>query len=229
MRSRVFYLGGNAGNERGLPFPPTSSTCGITADPVLRCSIASRSRAEPRARPPPYLAPSKLRPRLPSEDDELHRCVGFETTNARSTKAPTHRLRPPIDLPEMDMHISTGVSVLAPAANETRMTADGGEGFEFNGMVFAVTEGPRRRRATQAGQPELLRRWQRHAGALGGCAGDNRGQAAVGVRARGRTPHRQRPEAMLRSREWERNIEMMLCAGCKGSLVCVVVRCTRPI
>ncbi|TVU04618.1 hypothetical protein EJB05_47741, partial [Eragrostis curvula] len=31
--------------------------------------------------------------------------------------------------------------VLAPSANKTRMTADGGEGFEFDGMVFAVTEG----------------------------------------------------------------------------------------
>ncbi|TVU04655.1 hypothetical protein EJB05_47781, partial [Eragrostis curvula] len=42
----------------------------------------------------------------------------------------------------MDTHFSTGViSALAPSANETRVTADSGEVFEFGGMVFAVTEG----------------------------------------------------------------------------------------
>ncbi|TVU04648.1 hypothetical protein EJB05_47774, partial [Eragrostis curvula] len=40
----------------------------------------------------------------------------------------------------MGMRSSAGVSELAPAANETRMTADGGEGFEFDGMLFVVTE-----------------------------------------------------------------------------------------
>ncbi|TVU04656.1 hypothetical protein EJB05_47786, partial [Eragrostis curvula] len=56
------------------------------------------------------------------------------------SKASKHGLRQPIALPEMDTHFSTGVSAIAPVANESTMTADGGEGFEFDGMVLAVTE-----------------------------------------------------------------------------------------
>ncbi|TVU04608.1 hypothetical protein EJB05_47728, partial [Eragrostis curvula] len=41
----------------------------------------------------------------------------------------------------MGMPSPAGVSALAPSANETRVTADSGEGFEFGGMVFAITEG----------------------------------------------------------------------------------------